>query len=413
MNEEKRDKVALMRYAVIAPLINSASYSGKSIKDLLDEAASREYVNPDGKVKHFSASTIEKWLYLYRKDGFESLRTLTRKDCGSSRKIDSDIYESIKYLKIKYPRIPATEIYRQLLLNGDIRKDDLSLSTVTRCVNKIVEEQKLPVHTDMRRYERPHINEVWCGDSCVGPKVMIEGAKRRIYIIALIDDASRYITGAMAFYQDDFASLMQVMKSAVMKFGVPKMLNFDNGHSYKNLQMELLAARIGTVIHYDHPYSPTEKSKIERWFRTMRDKWLGITDLRDFNSIDDVQKSLDLFVQNYNHTVHSSLNGKTPDERFFSESELIRRLTSDEIEKDFLFEIERRVSADSVITINNTEYEVDCRYSGTRIRLRYSSDMKTIFVVESDGSLIPVKLLNKQENSTIKRNKVYLTGGNS
>ncbi|MFR3127943.1 MAG: hypothetical protein ACLTNN_00005, partial [Blautia sp.] len=24
---------------------------------------------------------------------------------------------------------------------------------------------------DMRRYERPHINEVWCGDSSAGPRL--------------------------------------------------------------------------------------------------------------------------------------------------------------------------------------------------------------------------------------------------
>ena len=39
----------------------------------------------------------------------------------------------------------------------------------------------------MRRYERPHINEVWCGDSSVGPRLtMPDGKKHRIYIIALM-----------------------------------------------------------------------------------------------------------------------------------------------------------------------------------------------------------------------------------
>ncbi|WP_325052319.1 integrase core domain-containing protein [Anaerostipes caccae] len=44
--------------------------------------------------------------------------------------------------------------------------------------------------------------------------------------------------------------------------------------------MELLAARIGSVIHYDQPYSPTQKAKIERWFRTMKDQWMAGLDIR-------------------------------------------------------------------------------------------------------------------------------------
>ena len=102
----------------------------------------------------------------------------------------------------------------------------------------------------------------------------------------------------------------------------------------------------------------------------------------------------------------------SPADRFFSESEIIRRLDPDLIEKSFLLEIERRVSADCVITIDQVEYEVDPRFAKQRIRLRYSPDMKEIFVVESDGrTLTPIRLLNKQENSLMKREKVRLCRG--
>ena len=101
----------------------------------------------------------------------------------------------------------------------------------------------------------------------------------------------------------------------------------------------------------------------------------------------------------------------SPQDRFFSEPEQIRRLSSDEIEKDFLLEIERRVSADCVIVIDQIEYEVDCRFARQRIRLRYSPDMKEIFIVESDGALTPIRILNKTENALIKREKVRLCKG--
>ena len=51
------------------------------------------------------------------------------------------------------------------------------------------------------------------------------------------------------------------------------------------------------------------------------------------------------------------------------------------------------------------------RFARQRIRLRYSPDMKEIFIVESDGTLTPIRLLNKTENALIKREKVHLCKG--
>lgn len=101
----------------------------------------------------------------------------------------------------------------------------------------------------------------------------------------------------------------------------------------------------------------------------------------------------------------------SPQERFFQEPELISRLPDEQIDSSFLLEIERRVSADSVIVIDQVEYEVDYRFAKQRITLRYTPDMKDIFIVEADGSLTPIRLLNKHDNASVKRDKVRLAGG--
>lgn len=95
---------------------------------------------------------------------------------------------------------------------------------------------------------------------------------------------------------------MSVMKSAVAKYGIPQMFNFDNGSSYKNRQMELLAARLGSTLHYNQPYTPTQKAKIERWFRTMKDQWMAALDIRDFHSLEELRGSLMAYVQLYNRS---------------------------------------------------------------------------------------------------------------
>lgn len=133
--------------------------------------------------------------------------------------------------------------------------------------------------------------------------------------------------------------------------------------------------------------------------------------MRTFHSLDELRTSLYAFVNAYNQAPHSSLSGRSPVDRFFSEPDCIRRLGEAEIERAFLLEIERTVSADSVVVINHTEYEVDYRFAKRRIRLRYSPDLKELFVVEQDGSLTSVKLLHKHDNSMAKRNKTYLCRG--
>ena len=412
MKSEKQQEIALMRYGAIAPLIAGLDENYPSKTAFYTEISAKGLVGPDGRVHHYAPATIEKWYLDYQNHGFDALVPKGRSDAGMSRKLDDELQERIRYFKMNYPRMSAAAIYRQLRADGSIINGQVSESTVCRFVNQIQNELRQTPNRDMRRYERPHINEVWCGDSSVGPRFTdADGKKHRIYIIALIDDASRFITGIDIFYNDTFVNLMSVMKSAVSKYGRPKVLNFDNGKSYKNKQMELLAARIGTTLSYCQPYTPTGKAKIERWFLTMKDQWMAGLDMRDFHSLDELRGSLHAYVQKYNQSPHSSLHGISPQDRFFSEPEQIRRLSSDEIEKDFLLEIERRVSADCVIVIDQIEYEVDCRFARQRIRLRYSPDMKEIFIVESDGALTPIRILNKTENALIKREKVRLCKG--
>ena len=175
--------------------------------------------------------------------------------------------------------------------------------------------------------------------------------------------------------------------------------------------MELLAARIGSTVHYCQPYTPIQKAKIERWFRTLKDQWMASLDMRDFHTLEELRGSLLAYVRTYNQRPHASLDQKTPEERFFSESEKIRRLPQERIDQSFLLEIERRVSADSVVVIDHVEYEVDYRFARQKITLRYAPDLSDIYLVEPEGTLTPIRLLNKQENASVKREKVHWTEG--
>lgn len=411
MTQEQKQKTALFRYSVIAPLESGASDPSISKKEFFRQAAQKTYTGPDGRPVTVSASTIEKWHLRYHRHGFEGLIPSSRKDAGTSRRLSPDVQAQIRFLKSEHPKMTAADIHRSLMDSGSLHNGEASLTTVERFVRHIREEKGGTGSKDMRRYERPHINEVWYGDTCYGPWMATPEGKKRVFFIALIDDASRFIVAADIFFHDSFENVMAVIRSAVSMHGRPKLFSFDNGASYRNMQMELLAARIGSSVHYCEPFTPTSKSKIERWFLTLRMQYLATLDMRQFHSLDEMRGGFSAYILRYNRSPHSSLNGMSPQERFFKEPDQVRRLSAEAIDNSFLLETERRVSPDCVVSIGKTEYEVHYRYAKQRIRLRYSPDMERVFVVGPSGELTPIRLLNKQDNANIKRERVRLSDG--
>ena len=165
------------------------------------EISAKGLLGPDGKLRRYAPATIEKWYLDYQNHGFEGLVPKGRSDAGISRKLDEELQERIRYFKTNYPRMSTAAIYRQLKSDGSVINGQVSESTVSRFVNRLQLELRQTPNKDMRRYERPHINEVRCGDSSVGSTALqIWMAKNTgVCIIALIDDASRFITGIDVF----------------------------------------------------------------------------------------------------------------------------------------------------------------------------------------------------------------------
>lgn len=411
MNDKEKTDIALFRYGIIAPLVTGCNMTDKKRTEFFHDAAQKTYVRPDGSRIKFSSDTIYRYTKLYEEGGFDALKPKGRSDNGKSRKLDDDVISQIDYLHKEYPRLPSTLIYQKLIDNGTITKDSLSLSTVTRYVSNLKKNEHF-VLNEYRRYELEHINEVWYGDSSVGPYLKAGKEKKKMWIIALIDDASRFVVGVDIFFNDNFINLMSVIQSAVIKYGKPKTFKFDNGANYRAKQMELLGARLGSAVHYAPAYTPTGKAKVERWFSTLKLAWMAQLNMNDFHSIEEVRDSLIQWTQKYNQTVHSSLNGKSPQERFFEESNLIIRLSDERIEKTFLLEEERTVSADNVISIGNVEYEVDSRYAGRKLLIRYKPDQSKFYAVDRQtDEMEEIHLLDKHKNANHHRKKAYRFSG--
>lgn len=109
--------------------------------------------------------------------------------------MDDEVKDIIRFYIDEYPRLQAAQIYDKLLTNGDITRYTVSPATVNRFVRKYKDSKHFLPATELRRYEKENINEVWYGDTTYASYIAMGGKKVRVYIIALIDDASRIIVG--------------------------------------------------------------------------------------------------------------------------------------------------------------------------------------------------------------------------
>ena len=368
--EQEKTKKALMKYSAIAPLITGNVNQYESKEAFFRSASEQEFTYDGVTYKKYSAGTIKRWYLEYVNKGFDELKTKQRSDINVSRKLSTDAIEYIHYQVENYPRKPSTIIYQELITEAIVGPKDTSLATVNREVKRKRQLMKKPnqdIDKVMARYERENINEVWCGDSSFGPNVTVNGEKRKTHIIAFIDDCSRFIVGIDIYLNDNTINLINTMKQAVKRHGVPKMFNFDNGSNYKSIDTQETIANIHSSVHYCHPYSPVQKAKIERFFGTMKKQWMSKYNQSSV-SLEQVKEDLLSYVEQYNNTVHSSLNGKTPNQRFFDQADLIKYLDTNEFNEAFMVRFERQASIDRVVTINSIEYELDPIFANKKVK---------------------------------------------
>lgn len=412
--EQEKTKKALMKYSAIAPLITGNVNQYESKEAFFRSASEQEFTYDGVTYKKYSAGTIKRWYLEYVNKGFDELKTKQRSDINVSRKLSTDAIEYIHYQVENYPRKPSTIIYQELITEAIVGPKDTSLATVNREVKRKRQLMKKPnqdIDKVMARYERENINEVWCGDSSFGPNVTVNGEKRKTHIIAFIDDCSRFIVGIDIYLNDNTINLINTMKQAVKRHGVPKMFNFDNGSNYKSIDTQETIANIHSSVHYCHPYSPVQKAKIERFFGTMKKQWMSKYNQSSV-SLEQVKEDLLAYVEQYNNTVHSSLNGKTPNQRFFDQADLIKYLDTNEFNEAFMVRFERQASIDRVVTINSIEYELDPIFANKKVKFMATSDYKEIYAINPHtGIKLPVKLLDKTANAKMSRKNFSYTQG--
>ena len=101
MDDAMRQKIALFRFSVIAPLVND-TFEAPSKEAFYRHLAGKEYNLPDGKQVRFAADTIKSWFLSYMRNGMDALIPKGRSDMGRSRALTDLAINQIHELKEKY-----------------------------------------------------------------------------------------------------------------------------------------------------------------------------------------------------------------------------------------------------------------------------------------------------------------------
>ena len=410
MNLDQREDIALFRYELIQPVI-SGTYPQETKTAYYNEVAEREILFPDGKTRRVRPGTLKEWVTNYKKHGIKGLMPKGRADKGNHRSLTTEQKEEILRLKMENPRRTGTSIHKRLIRAGFYPDGIPSVSTVQRYLAS--QKDKIPNQTreDRRAFEMKHVADLWQIDTTHGPYLTINGKKKKVYVVSIIDDASRLTVGFGLYFSDNAVNVQETLKRAIQTYGKPRRLFTDNGGPYINKQLKMICATLGIGINRAAPYHGNQKGKIERSFGVMKQQWMYDIDYSDFDSLEALEKSYHQYVIDRNNQVNRMI-GMTPIERFSREPEAIHKVPQWLLDQAFLHQETRKVGNDGTISLFGKQYETDYSMIGRTIVIRYQPDCSEIFM-EINDTLTPIHLVNKIENGRTPRKQIRMTEVNS
>jgi len=404
------DPMALFRLSVLGPLASRDKLEQGELSTTLRDLASKPYDIPGTQNQYLSEKTIERWFYLWRTGGIEALMPKTRSDQGQS-KIRPDLQEAILQTKREQPTRSLKEIKRLLENAGEATEGELSRSSIHRLLKKrglSRPKGNASQPIERRSYEATYAGDLWVGDVMHGPNVPVDGRLRKVYLVSLMDDASRLITHSAFCLGETALDIEGVLKQAILRRGLPTKIVLDNGSAYRSHSLQGICARLEIRLVYCRPYTPEAKGKIERWHRTIRNQFLAELENEHLRDLADLNARLWAWQEEVYHTrTHSSLAGLSPRQRWQKDLVRIRPLgaMAHQLDDIFFHRVLRKVRKDGTVSWIGKRYEVPYELTGQRVVLVVDPHHEKVTGVENEqgehfGKAVP---LDKQSNLQRKR----------
>lgn len=382
------DPMALFRLSVLGPLISRGALERGELKRLLRELAGRNYDIPGTDRCRIGEKTIEAWYYTWRREDITGLIPKTRSDRGQS-KLSVAIQEALLSAKRENPRRSLDQLILLVEEKGLAAQGKVPRSSVHRLLKRHGISRPTRASSqpeEHRSYEAQYAGDIWYGDVMHGPTFPVDGRMRKVYLVSLMDDASRLLTHSAFCTGEKALDIEGVLKQAVMKRGLPSKLVVDNGAAYRSKTLQGICARLGIHLIYCRPYAPEGKGKLERWHRTFRDQFLSELDTTRIKDLADLNARLWAWIEAlYHRRPHGGLGGRSPLERYQQDLPRIRTLGQRAAQLDALFyhRISRKVRKDGTVAYQGEHFEVPYELVGQQVQLVVDPHTEQVISVEN------------------------------
>ncbi len=271
-----------------------------------------------GELAGVSPATVQKWRSQYSEGGVEAL---ARKASSIGVRHQCSVLE--ERILARRKAHPEHGVRR---IRDDLRREEGLLVSAEK-VRTTVKEAGVgnpppKAHRQPpqeRRFERVLPNALWQID------IFTFQLKRMypVYLVGIIDDHSRYITGWGLFRQQSADAVLEVTKGAIGQWGAPREILSDNGRQFVAWRGRTRFQKVLKQQGIDHvrsaPHHPMTLGKIERFWRTIWEEFLSEA---VFVSFADACQRIDHWIHYYNHQrPHQGIDGACPADRFYGMSE--------------------------------------------------------------------------------------------
>lgn len=366
---KKSEEIAANRMQLLSPLLEEG----------LDASAEKQIKQKICEQAGLSERTLRRYLAEYRKRGFDGLKPKGKATVKANPSIAKHILEQAALLRRELPSRSISQIIQILEWDGIVKTGEIKRSTLQEKLQKMgYSTRHMKIYAGgglaARRFQQSCRNKLWHSDIKFGPYLPIgkDGAKKQVYLVTFIDDATRFVLHGAFYPTLDSVIVEDCFRQAVMKYGAPEAVFFDNGKQYRNKWMNRTCSKMGVRLLYAKPYSPEATGKVERFNRVV-DSFLSESALEKPQALDKLNHLFWVWLDEcYQNKPHSGLNNNiSPNVAYRSDKKPLRFLEPQVITDAFLHCEERKVDKSGCISFDGRKYEVGLKFIGFTVNVVY------------------------------------------
>jgi transposase InsO family protein len=265
---------------------------------------------------NISKHTLYAWKKRFEEQGPAGLMDQPRGAKAGSR-LPELTKRTILMLKESNPEWGCERISDMLTRGPALPASASAVGRVLREAGYQLEESPTRPHPDkVRSFERAKPNQLWQTDLFT---FMLKRQNRRVYLVAFMDDHSRFIVGYGLHASQSAALVLEVLRAAITSYSTPAEILTDNGSQYitwrgkSAFTKELEKRGIRQVVA--RPRHPQTLGKIERFWGTL---WRECLETSTFLDLEDARRRIGHFIDHYNfQRPHQGVDGLVPADRYF------------------------------------------------------------------------------------------------